>query len=582
MGLQDINVAALLNAQIETHLRTKVPYAALRTQCLTIAPIQSIVDRVVHQLNEEADKEKIQKTSSLTEQAHVSQRLRDAREQTDDRNMQVGCNTKKEQLSCAIQFQRGQLSEKNRILARNGNEVSRMRTELDQVIRDLGEFTTLIRSQSNQDQHPGVVADPVIEGLRTQHGAEIQHMHGHPQNHMAELARKQARADELSRLYNEARGSFEALRIEVSNLVRSISAAEHDLSGLLLQLDLLREREIARQKRDGFRTTLAPFNNKALSTENATRLRNDIQQACNLIDRHCDGMKKDARDRCHTTFLEQLYNHLDGLALPPAEKIALKQLIAAMQQHMRDLTAHQEQQSLLNRNVAALQTQNRQYETNGERYRGLNLEHGGLINTNDLLGAELRILQGKQQTFEEQRNEYAQYALVATIAAGLGAIAGYFLIHTSVLVVAPIVPIVMAGVVGTALVTLLAIAGVAGIRALLVQSQAATKENTLSQNIARMEQITTDIARLGDDAPRLQANIREFQRLIDQQRFIVSAADRTAHASLADAQAIEVETASLTDNRHRFHNTEPSAPPFPQHSDEGRGRLENRSLYGNR
>ena len=574
MGLDDINVDALLNAQIENYLKTEVTYAVLRTQCLTKAPIQSIVAPVMDQLDAAAKEDKIQKTSSLTEQAHVSQGHLDAGEQTYDRSMQVSCNTKKEKLSNDIQFYRGQLSEKKRHLHPNVNEVSGMRTELDQVIRDLGEFTTLIRSQSNQDQHPGVVADPVIEGLRTQHDAEIQRMHGHPQHHKAELDRKRAHKDHLSLRYEEALDSYRALEIEVSKLVRSISAAEHDLSGLLLQLDLLREREIARQKRDGFRTTLAPFNNKALSTENATRLRNDIQQACNLIDRHCDGMKKDARDRCHTTFLEQLYNHLDGLALPPAEKIALKQLIAAMQQHMRDLTAHQEQQSLLNRNVAALQTQNRQYETNGERYRGLHLEHRGLINTNDLLGAELGILQGKQQTFEEQRNEYAQYALVATIAAGLGAIAGYFLIHTSVLVVAPIVPIVMAGVVGTALVTLLAIAGVAGIRALLVQSQAATKENTLSQNIARMEQITTDIARLGDDAPRLQANIREFQRLIDQQRFIVSAADRTAHASLADAQAIEVETASLTDNRHRFHNTEPSAPPFP------RGRLENRSLYG--
>lgn len=576
MGLQDINVAALLNAQIETHLRTKVPYAALRTQCLTKAPIQSIVAPVMDQLDAAAEEEKIQKTSSLTEKAHESQGLADDSEQIGDGNMQSRCNTKKEELSSLNHFRRGQLSEKESRLVHNGTEVSRMSTELDQVRRDICQLTTLIQSQSNQHQHPGVVAEPTIEGFRTQHGAEIQHMHGYPQ----ELDRKRAHADSLSLRYNEALASYQALSKEVSKLIQGISAAEDELSGVRRQLDLLREQEIARQKREGFRRASAPFNNEALSTKNATRLRDAIQHACNLIDSRCDHMKKDARDRCHTTFLEQLHNHLDGLVLQSAEKIALKQLIAAMQKHMRDLTAHQMQQSWLNTYVTEWQTQKRQYETNGERYCVLHLEHKGLISTNDRLGAELRILQGKQQTFEEHRNEYAQYALVATIAAGLGAIAGYFLILTSVLVVAPMVPIVMAGVVGTALVTLLAIAGVAGIRALLVQSEAATMENTISQNRDRMDRIITEHDQLGEDSPRLQAKIDQFQTLIDKQRLILSAAESAAHASLAGAKAIEVETASLTNNPYWFHQTGPSAPPLPRNNEAG-GRHPSRSLFNN-
>ena len=99
MGLKDLNVSTLLNEQIGIYLRDRVTYADLRTKCLTIAPIQPIVDPLVQRINDTAEQDKEQKKRSLTQDAHLSQVRQDADEQGEDGSIQSRCNRNKESLT---------------------------------------------------------------------------------------------------------------------------------------------------------------------------------------------------------------------------------------------------------------------------------------------------------------------------------------------------------------------------------------------------------------------------------------------------------------------------------------------------
>lgn len=574
MGLQDLNVDSLLNAQIEAYLKTGATYAELRAKCLTLTPIQLIIAPIMHQLNDAAKEDKSNKTGQLTQHAHALQADQDSEENENDCKRRLQCNNEKDTLKNCLQYGAGQLDEKRRHQRGLKTALDEIKNELRFVQEQIKQRTTENHLSFHLHQHHSMPVELARAEIKA--GAT---RHVHRDESLESL---QARANALIQRVNKESHSIDQINREVNDLERRMSAFKTELERLAHQMALLNQRETARQQREQYRRNSAPINNLALSTENAATLNDDIQHACTLIDRRCQDKKKDAVDRCYLAFITQLAKHVDGLALQPHEKIALSQLIATMQQHLRDLTACQEQQSLLDTYVNTLQSQELQYATNGVRFRALQTEHADLVNTNDRLGAELRILQGQQQTFETQRNEYAQYALMTTIAAGLSTIAGYFLIHTGVLVVAPIMPVVLAAVVGTAVVTLLAMAGVAGIRALLRQSEATSVENTIIQNTARIGQTTTDLASLGDEAPQLLERIAHYRILIDQQRLVTNAAQDTANRSLEDAQAITIVTANLemeaAPNRYRFHSTEPSATPVPRDNDVGR--LAHRSIFG--
>ncbi|HBI22487.1 MAG TPA: hypothetical protein DDY37_07910 [Legionella sp.] len=561
MGLQDLNVATLLKEQIRMYLGHGATYDDLRTKCLTITPIQPIVTPTVQRINDTAEQDKEQKRISLTQEAHASQVRQDTAEQAEDDTLRLRCRTKEEQLNKDVSFYNGQLTSERRNLNHHATALDGIKRELHRLKAERDQLTTRIQSQPYQHQHPNGVAGHAVEGIR----AENHHEHRHTPNRVTErVERLRYDLEHLDQRHNQEVICVNQLKIEILNLERKISADQSELKTVARQLNSLEERKIARQQRS---------NNGTLSPENAQRLSLDIQAACMLIDRQCSVIKDETAARCHPAFLIQLANQLDGLALQPDEKIALQQLIAAMHQHMCDLTARQEQGTLLASYITTLQTQELQIATNGLRYRALQTEHAQLMHANDILGAELRITQGRQQTFEAQRNEYAQYALMTTIAAGLGAISGYFLIQTGVAVIAPIVPMIMAGVVGAALVTLFSIAGVARIRALMQQSEATTMQNTLSENTTRMGQITADLTNLDDAASQLVKSIPHYQRLINKQRLVVAAAKNTADASLAYAQTITVGTTPNLSNGSNPHSlfAVPSAP-FAPGTDENRPR----------
>lgn len=84
MNLQTLDIPTLLNAAIQTHLRVNLSYADLRTKCLSLTPIQAILDTVFNQLDIACAQDKALQRSALTEQAYQRQKTQDDRDHAHD------------------------------------------------------------------------------------------------------------------------------------------------------------------------------------------------------------------------------------------------------------------------------------------------------------------------------------------------------------------------------------------------------------------------------------------------------------------------------------------------------------------
>lgn len=535
MELTIQNVDALLNEQMQAYLSEKHSYQVLRSTCLNLAPISSVVSQLSIKLDKLAVDERALKAHEHTKEAHANQIHSDAIEEISDKAITLNCKREIEHLEKNIAQLTSQLRANNRTYMEQQVAQGDVSSQLATARWSVRQWEQLWEQQINSHQHGH------------NHNPNHQHVHSFSQRSRVtmlsnELAKARAQVTALEK--EERRQHDIDVRHQTENnfIERERDDCKSKVEGLVRQLDELKIKQRARDKRCSARILHQnELHRNALSLTSARSLDIIINNVVSSIKRTCAQMKNEVEKQCYDVFLKQLEIHVDTLALNENERTTLKEIIEAMKKHQSDMAFKREQESILASLQSSLQSREQGLSNKQAQFISLIQRNKCLTNDNEILGAKLLTLQTSHEKLLEDRNRFATFSLAAIGVTAISAITAYFLIQASVLALVPGVNLILGAAAGLAIMGLTVTCGVAAIRASYKQADILVCKKNLNDNTAEFNRNNLTMNQSEKtDIPNLKLVIENLKKDIEIQVEEAKIAGVKAAASIEHARKIEL------------------------------------------
>ncbi len=556
--LQALNIDRLLDEQLSAYL-THQDAQALRQHCLSITPIQPIMNTISTQLKTAAEQDKTEEATRLRDAAYQSQLTDDQTEASKDRALTARYSSRKGELQHSLRS----IETENRKTEIEALDMSRhlslLRSQLNDIHHQMG---ALQPQHTTTHHHPGhATAQVIVQNTAT-------NVHVHPdapinpqERRLIELNRDK---DKLLRAIDKLNQDTATLKCTVISRGSSLQLLKSEINDISGQEIQLRQREIARAER----SRSPRFSIEALTQANREKLNRDTRTRQNEIDAHRVEMENISIKKCHPAFLNTLERDLRGNTLPLQnfENATLLSIIAKMRCHIADLVTldesrHVLRQSQLNlNNQLAMQTAAESSTTRLDiANRRMKEENIGLLEANVNLS---HISNDRLNT----RNQFAQYALVATVLTAIGATVGYLLNATLLMMVAPVVPIILASLAGVVIAGLLITSAIAWISAAITQSEIDANHASHNNNLVQIADNSQEMTRLSkSQLPAIEAAIQRYQQESHSGQRRVEQAEANARGSFAAAEGIAVNLPFVTQSGFGMF---PPADAIPQNNNQ--------------
>ncbi len=538
------NINALLEQEITTYLKQSRTYVELRSNCLAVAPVKPVVDKLSSLLDEMAAGEKAEKTHTLTHEAHRDQIIED-RVNTDlDSDRAARLAVEKQTLQSTI-------------LDHNSALV---------ITETLYIFHQLIHSGAHEKLNR---AEERVRNMEHQiRQLQLRQFDNTPSVHhelMVLLRQLQIERENVSLLHTDERREH-AIYYEHTNrkssIANEISSCQSRIQTLSTEESRIQARKTERRIRDAARSSNPDGSPRlALSDSNAHQMDNRIQAAHRKIDTDCGQMKSTGNTRCYSDFLNQLQPQIEELQLGSNEKSALITIVEKMKTHVNDLGDKQEQESALNRLQGLLEANRKQQLVANARFAALHASNKILSSRNDGLNLDLLSLRPIHEKQLDQRNFYAKCLLGVTFVIGAGALTGWFLLQAGVIALIPVLNIIAAAVILGVLAGFIIAVSIAAVRAWLTQAKISKCEQNLSDNACQIDSNMDSMQNTqGNELPRLRTELAALEQQHTAQSRVTKAAQDKAQTSYQEAAQITVNYLG----QNSFFGPQPSAPPLDQ------------------
>lgn len=374
------------------------------------------------------------------------------------------------------------------------------------------------------------------------------------------------------------------LEADISALTHCIIDIEQELTDIAKRE---KERDNRREKRESRLQARVEYAQKrqgiapTLSSENQTKLLRNIKNKNQALEQQCIASTATALQVNYSVFLEQFEFYLNHNNNRPSQEIEALSKILQLIKH--NITHEQEAatlQSRLRSTIVAIAQDKRNLELTQQRLDSLIQANPDLTAANEHLKSENEGLSASREQNIQTRNRLFYPALILT---GVGILATIPLILTLVgaipffispalllaLVITPPALLLAAGI-GFSIATL-----VYAIKGMFNSSSITTNEETINNNLSRMDMNTRDMATIENQTiPDLKTGITNNERNKDELTILLTQTTKLAEQTFSQAKAIEIPqySSSLLFGQANVHvhpsvsTTEqdysPSAPPL--------------------
>ena len=540
MGLEILNVDTLLAVAVQTSLRGAVTYGDLRSKSLTIAPIQSIVTDVTNRVDTIAEQDISEATTQLTIRAHSQQIDQDAWQERNDKEKGLAYQREKLALEIKISDLSTELFSVNALYFVHQLTHSGAQGELQRAQTKVAVLEKQISSIQSENTHHHGHGHGQVNEHQHQHNQHSSHPKLHHLESELQIARQQ-----VSRLHDNERREYQVYYQHDRNKNRiesELSISRARISELLSEQRNMDTREVERSRRRSTRESHPDsLIREALSAMNANQLDGDIQRSSSSINNTCRQIKVLANLRCYPVFLNQLSLEVDTLSLPQNERTALKQIIAKMNEHQRDVLCREQSETALFELNAQLQSKRKNHADKQSEVGLLSARNEELKRLNSELNSKLPTLHSSHAYLLEQRNFYTKSSLAAVGITGAGTVTAYFLIQAGIISLVPAANIIIAAVIGTVLMGLIITTCVDAVRTSIKHSEINACSQTIANNTTIISKnIQTMNQSLGADLPVLVSDIKELEQKVGIQTTATEQARQKEQLSLSEAHAIKV------------------------------------------
>ena len=528
--LQALNIDRSLDVHLTTYIRQQNAQV-LRQHCLSIAPIQPVIQLIASQLKDAAEADKIEGTTQLQEKAYANQFNEDQEHSSRDEALARQLQRRKEEIQRSINACTTESRQTKLSISQLSTRLASFHQQLDDINRQLH----LLQTQHSTTHHHQASASVYVT-----HSHPQTHTHGRPG--VSDSPREQ-KLKCLIANKTDLLASIETLSREITQLkstlhaqdtaLRSLHTQYHEISGQEIQL---RHREIARAERRRY----LKGSLEALTQANRDKLDREIRANRANIDARRVNMEQTALHTCHAAFLNTLKRDLQDNILRQVQNhtnTALLNIIAQVHHHLEDLATLERsrttlQQSQLNlNNQLAMRTGAESSTTrlDSENAR-LSDENTHLLETNTQLSLDFDHLLGA-------RNRFAQYTFVTTAITAVATVAFYAFNSAFI----PSVSLMLASVAGAAITGLLIATAIAWIRVLITQAEINDNCAKRDTNLVQIANNTKEMTQLSkEQLPTIEAAIRHYQQEVENGQSRVAQASANARQSLSNAEHIEV------------------------------------------